>query len=94
MKKLTLVIRFIAAVMLVGGFVMILVSRYQSWSAGIDSRWDSSAVMAKLLWDFGFVQSIVTVISSVFVFGFSYIVEAAMLYIEKCNLQEIEESNE
>lgn len=94
MKKLPLVIRIIAAIMLIGGFVMLFVCRYQSWLAGINGRWDDSAVMAKVIWDISFVQSIVTVISSVFVFGFSYIVEAALLYIDKINLQDVEESEE
>ena len=94
MRKIPLIIRVIAALMLIGGLVMIVVCREQSWEASINSRWNDSAAFAKVLWDIGFSQSIVTAISSFFVFGFSYIVEAACIYIDRCNQQDTIESEE
>lgn len=73
--------RVLAALMFVGGIIMCFVSKYQAWNAGLGyfTR-DASAVA---MWNIIFFQSIVTAISSVFVYGMSYIVEAACMYIEK-----------
>lgn len=85
-KSVPEIIRFIALAMLVGGVIMCFVSKHQAWEADIGyySR-DSTAVA---MWNVIFVQSIITAISSVFVCGFSYIVEAACKYLDRHEQEE------
>lgn len=95
MKKVIVkAIQILALLMLIGGVFMFFVCRYEAWDSEIRSYYskDSSSVV---MWQLLSVQCILTAISSIFVFGFSYIVEAACLYIEKVKQEKemaIEES--
>lgn len=80
------IIRVMASIMLVGGIIMCIVSKHQAWEAGIGYYTRDSAAVA--MWNVVFVQSIITAISSAFVYGFSYIVEAACKYLTRCEQEE------
>lgn len=71
---------------------MCFVSKHQAWEAGIGYYTRDSAAVA--MWNVIFVQSIITAISSVFVCGFSYIVEAACKYLTRCEQEEFAAASE
>ena len=81
--------RVLAAIMFVGGIIMCFFSKYQAWNAGIGYLTRDASAVA--MWNIIFFQSIVTAISSVFVYGLSYVVEAACIYIEKQQEEDAEE---
>lgn len=85
-KKIHIIIQFIALAMLVGGIFMFIICKHQAWEAGIGYYTRDKEAVA--MWNFLSIQCIVTAISSVFVLGFSYIVEAACKYLEKCETEE------
>lgn len=81
--------RVLAAIMFIGGIIMCFVSKYQAWDAGIGYYTRDSSAVA--MWNIIFFQSIITAISSVFVYGLSYVVEAACIYIDKQQEDDAEE---
>lgn len=88
MKKIICVaIQVLAVVMFIGGIIMCFIAKRQAWDAEIESYYTRNA-SAVSMWNEIFILSVISVINSVFVYGFSYIVEAACLYIEKCKAEE------
>ena len=80
-KFIVIAIRFIAGVLFFGGIVLFFVCRHLAWDAGIGYITRDPAAVS--MWNFLSIQCIVSAISSVFVFGFSYIVQAACIYVKK-----------
>lgn len=81
MKFVTVTIKVIAVLMFVIGLIMFFVSQDEARYASYGFYGKHSTDV--LYWKFISVQSIVTAVSSVFVYGFSYIVEAACKYLKK-----------
>ena len=89
MKFVTVTIKVIAVLMFVIGVIMFFVAQDEARYASYGFYGKHSTDV--LYWKFISVQSIVTAISSVFVYGFSYIVEAACKYLRKDENVEVEE---
>lgn len=81
-KYVPKILQALALIMFVGGILLFVFCNAEAWEAGIGyySR-DREAVV---FWKFLSYQCIGMAISSIFVVGLSYIVQAACLYIEKC----------
>ena len=82
-KSIFIIIRVFALIMLVGGIILFFVCKYKAWESGIGYLTRDTSEVA--MWNILSIQCIITAISSVFVFGFSYIVEAAVRYLNRCD---------
>lgn len=89
MKFIILAIKAIALLMFLLGVVACFYTEAQSYNLSFGYMGKHSPEV--LYWKLLFVQSVVTTISSVFVYGFSYIVEAACKYLRKDENVEVEE---
>lgn len=91
-KYVPKILQALALIMFVGGILLFAVCNAEAWEAGIGyyTR-DREAVV---FWKFLSYQCIGMAISSIFVVGLSYIVQAACLYIEKREQEECEEQTE
>lgn len=80
-KYVPKILQALALIMFVGGIILFVVCQSQAWESGLGyyTR-DREAVV---FWKFLSYQCIGMAISSIFVVGLSYIVQAACLYIEK-----------
>lgn len=84
-------IRIMAVFMLIGGIVLYIHSNHKAWDVGLFlNRRD---VQELAMWHQIEMLSVISILNSVFVYGASYIVEAACLYIEKRH-EEIDSSAE
>ena len=81
-------IRNIAVFMFVMGVIMLFVCVMKGNDAGYYSR-DTAE---KTMWYFGIFPSVLSILNSFIVYGFSYVVDAACKYIEKRE-QETENEN-
>lgn len=84
MKRKSLVfeaIKVIAVIMLVVGIIAFFVCIRNAGEAG--RGYYTKDPVAEFMWIIGAINSIAIAISSVFAYGFSYVVEAACIYIEK-----------
>lgn len=89
-KYVPKILQALALIMFVGGIALFIFCNTKAWESGLGyyTR-DREAVV---FWKFLSYQCIGMAISSIFVVGFSYIVQAACLYIEKSEDQ-IEQDN-
>ena len=79
-------LRILGVVMFVGGILLFLLFRYNEWEARIEHLYSEMSMWQTLSY-----ISIGVFLNSLPVFGFSFIVEAACKYIDKCNEEEAEE---
>lgn len=86
------IIRFIAFVMFAAGAIMFIVGIVKGTDAG--SGYYSRDPAAQFAWYACAAYSFSTLVASFFVFGFSYIVEAACKYLEKQESEEEEKAEE
>lgn len=76
------VVRVFAFIMFFGGILMGLVSRMEMQSAEVhEAVYGSSTDI--VFWKFMIFASVLTVLQSIFVYAFSYIVEASVKYIKE-----------
>lgn len=86
------IIRFIAFVMFVTGSIMFIVGMIKGTDAG--KGYYSRDPVAQFAWYSCAAYSFSTLIASFFVFGFSYIVEAACKYLDEKEAVEEEKAAE
>ena len=86
------IIRVIAVAMIVISVIAFIVCMKAASDAG--SGYYTRDKSAEFLWNLGAIQCVGVFISSFFVYGFSYIVEAACKYLNKCEYEEYSESIE
>ena len=85
-------IKAIAFLMLVIGAIMFIVCLAKGDEAG--RGFYTRDVAAQTFWYIGTIPSLTTIFSSFVVFGFSYIVEAACMYIDRCENEAFESDEE
>lgn len=85
-------IKAVAFLMLVFGAIMFIVCIAKAEDAGRGFYTRDAA--AQTFWYIGAIPSLTTVFSSFIVFGFSYIVEAACMYIDRCENEAFESEDE
>lgn len=73
--------------MFVGSIIMALVSRTLLQKVEVYSAVYGESISDEIFWKMMIYVSIITSINSIFVFGFSYIVEASITYIQLTNRQ-------
>ena len=89
MRKLIVdLIRGVACMMLVVGVISFIVCLAKADKAG--SGYFSREPVLEFVWNVGAIYSAATAISSFFVFGFSFVVEAACRYLDRCDLEDTE----
>ena len=91
-KYVPKILQAFALIMFVGGIALFIFCNTEAWEAGFGYYSRNREVVA--FWKFLSYQCIGMAISSIFVVGFSYIVQAACLYIEKREQEECEEQTE
>lgn len=85
-------IQFVGVFMLVVGTISFFVCMVKAQDA---SRYlFRRDALSEFMWNIGAIQSLCAALSSFFVFGFSYIVKAACLYIEKREEEQYENVEE
>lgn len=78
----------VASLLLVAGIISFLVCISEGNDAG--KGYYTRDTTAQVFWYIGAVQSFLFFLGSFLVFGFSYIVEAACKYLERCDAEEQE----
>lgn len=87
-KNISFIIQFIALAMFIVGIFACIICIIQAVKAG--KGYYTRDPVAETLWYIGAAQSAIMAISSAFAVGFSYVVEAACKYIDRCNREEEE----
>lgn len=83
-------IRVFAFLLFIVGIILLIVGIIKGNDAG--RGYYSRNETAMFIWYGVSLNAFVTVIASVFVYGFSYIVEASCKYLEKCEAEEYNDS--
>lgn len=81
-KNISIIIQFIAFAMFLVGIFSFVVCILKGNEAG--RGYFTRDATSQAMWYAGIVPSIATFFSSFIVYGFSYIVEAACKYLERC----------
>jgi len=81
-KNIHEIIQVIAFVMFIAGIIFSIVSIKECIYAG--KGYYTRDPVGQMMWGNIAVQSVITTISSILVYGFSFIVQAACKYLDKC----------